>query len=227
MNTIHHHPEDASLTSYTAGALPAALALVVGCHLEYCARCRAVVAQAESIGGALMDQLTPQPMKAGAGAAMLARLDRLDRLDRESSVASVASTPVARPIVESKEKIPAKLQRVLGDAQLSTQAWRSAGPGVRVLSLDCKEGNLILLDIAPGHTVPVHTHRGTELTLILDGHYDDKLGHFASGDIADLDGRVEHQPRAGDQGCLCLAGLDAPVRYKALIPRLLQPFFRL
>ena len=218
MNTIHHHPEDASLASYAAGALPAALALVVGCHLEYCARCRSVVSQAEAIGGALMDDVAPTPLKAGASAAMLARLD-LEPQQLSHSAAAAAE--------HSIDKMPSKLQRLLGGAELARQPWRSAGPGVRLLSLDCKEGNAVLMDISPGHVVPVHSHRGTELTLILNGHYDDSLGRFACGDVADLDDRIEHQPKAGEQGCLCLAGLDAPVKYKALIPRLLQPFFKL
>ena len=45
--------------------------------------------------------------------------------------------------------------------------------------------NLILLKIAPGKSMPVHSHQGAELTQILKGAYDDELGHFAPGDIAD------------------------------------------
>ena len=220
MTTIHHHPEEATLAAYAAGSLPTALALVVGCHLEYCTRCREAVAQAEALGGALMDDLPQQALKPGAGAAMLARLD----LDED--VVPAAPAPSRRaPAVNPQ--LPTKLQRLLGDQSLEHSAWRSAGPGVRLLKLGCAEGNAVLMDIAPGYQVPVHSHRGTELTLIINGDYQDNLGRFASGDVADLDDRTEHQPKAGAQGCLCLAGLDAPVKYKGLIPRLLQPLFQL
>ena len=36
-----HHLDDATLLSYSAGALPAALAVVASTHLERCAACRA------------------------------------------------------------------------------------------------------------------------------------------------------------------------------------------
>lgn len=221
MNMIHHHPEEATLTAYAAGALPTALALVVACHLEYCSACRRAVAQAESLGGALLDQAEPEPVAARARTAML---ELLDQHVHAPDVAEAGSAPVVKSM---HKQWPAKLQRLIGGRELHQLKWRSAGPGVKIHSLDCGEGNTLLLDIAADHRVPVHSHGGTELTLILKGAYDDKLGHFTVGDVADLDGRVEHQPHAGQQGCLCLAGLDAPVRYRDWLPRLLQPIFRL
>ncbi len=215
---IRHHPEDASLTSYAAGSLPAAMALVVSCHLEYCKRCRRIVSEAEEIGGALIEQLGSEPPQARARAEMLARLDQEPALR--------PSTPSAkRPPSPGTRQFPANLQRMLGNAPLSQKTWRSLGPGIRLLKLDCGEGKAILLDIAPDHAVPVHSHHGTEMTLILNGDYVDGLGHFTRGDVADLDNRTEHQPKAGPAGCLCLAGMDAPLRYKSLLPRLLQPLF--
>ncbi len=216
---IHHHPEDATLISHAAGALPAAMALVVGCHLESCTRCRRVVAQAESIGGALIDSLEPQALKPQARRSILERLDVPEPTGVSPQPADLSDLP--------NPQLPKKLRQLLGTQALEQQRWRSAGPGVRLLKLDCGEGSAMLMDIAPNYRVPVHSHRGTELTLILDGAYDDALGHFAPGDVADLDHQIEHQPAAGPQGCLCLAGLDAPVRYKALLPRLLQPLFGL
>ena len=223
MNKIHHHPDDATLAAYAAGTLPAALALVVGCHLEYCEECMEKVRHAEAMGGSLLDDAPAPTVTQSARDAMLARLDALS---------SESATTVAAPTLDSapqpgtqERKLPRKLQRLLKGAALDDQAWKSAGKGVRVLKLECNEGNAILLDIMPGHAVPAHSHKGTELTLILDGDYDDELGHFASGDVADLDSEAHHQPVAGSSGCLCLAGLDAPLKYEKLLPRLLQPLF--
>lgn len=215
---IQHHPEDATLLAYAAGALPAAMALVVGCHLESCRRCRQAIADAEDLGGALIDELAPQAMQQDARQTMLQKLD----LDPAAE-----QIVLHRPEADDDRALPRKLQRLLGSRPLDQHRWRSAGPGVRMLKLDCSEGQIVMLDIAAHHKVPVHSHHGNELTLILNGDYEDKLGRFATGDIADLDHRIEHQPQAGARGCLCLAGLDAPVRYKALIPRLLQPLFKL
>ncbi|EGH16948.1 transcriptional activator ChrR, partial [Pseudomonas savastanoi pv. glycinea str. race 4] len=46
-----HHPGDATLVSYAAGALSQVLAVVTAAHLERCAECRARLRQAEEIGG--------------------------------------------------------------------------------------------------------------------------------------------------------------------------------
>ncbi len=213
MNTIHHHPEESSLAGYAAGSLPAALALVIGCHLEACPRCRSVVNDAENLGGVLLDGLVPTPLATGAREALLARLVDGDCEDRTEAAATGSPS----------HAMPAKLNRLLGGQDLAALGWRRAGPGVRVLSLDCAEGKAILLKVDPGRAMPVHSHRGTELTMILEGAYDDSLGHFGPGDVADLDARIEHQPVAGPDGCLCLAGMDAPLRFRAWLPRLLQP----
>ena len=54
MSRIEHHPKDDTLYSYAAGSLPAALALVVGCHLQFCPQCRSQVRSGERLGGTLM-----------------------------------------------------------------------------------------------------------------------------------------------------------------------------
>lgn len=219
MSHIKHHPESATLTAYAAGSLPAAMALVVGCHLEFCAQCRQTVAKAENVGGTLIDDVEPLALSSRA------RTQVLDLLDAE--IQHQTPTAETKSTSSGGAAMPEKLRRLLGTDDLTQLAWRSAGPGVRLLTLECGEGNAVMLDIAPNHVVPVHTHRGNELTLILKGDYTDCVGEFAPGDVADLDGDTEHQPKAGDLGCLCLAGMDAQIRYKGLIPRLLQPFFGL
>ncbi|TMV57076.1 transcriptional regulator, partial [Thioclava sp. BHET1] len=51
---------------------------------------------------------------------------------------------------------------------------------------------------------------------------------FAKGDVEVAEGDLEHQPIAGPgEACICLAATDAPLRFSQLIPRLLQPIFRI
>jgi len=72
--------------------------------------------------------------------------------------------------------------------------------------------------------MPEHGHGGSELTLLLRGSYRDEVGHFARGDLADLDETVEHQPVADPEtGCICLIGTESKARFKSLFARLLQP----
>ncbi|WP_415011575.1 cupin domain-containing protein [Amaricoccus sp.] len=73
-----------------------------------------------------------------------------------------------------------------------------------------------------------HGHRGLELTLVLGGAFSDETGLFRAGDLEVADESLGHVPRATDDGpCLCVAATDAPLRLRALVPRLLQPLFRI
>ena len=63
---------------------------------------------------------------------------------------------------------------------------------------------------------------------MLQGAFRDETGRFGRGDLEDADPTLEHQPVAeAGEDCICLAVTDAPLRFKALIPRLLQPLFRI
>ncbi len=75
--------------------------------------------------------------------------------------------------------------------------------------------------------MPVHGHRGMELTLVLSGSFSDDHGTFARGDIEEADESIEHQPVANEgEDCICLAVTDAPLRFHG-IAALLQPFLRI
>jgi putative transcriptional regulator len=76
--------------------------------------------------------------------------------------------------------------------------------------------------------VPDHGHRGTELTLVLQGAFADANDRFNRGDIEIADEDVTHTPVAlAGEDCICLAATDAPLRFRGLMPRLAQPLFRI
>ncbi len=76
--------------------------------------------------------------------------------------------------------------------------------------------------------MPSHTHAGLELTLVLQGGFCDRTGHFLRGDVAEADSDVDHRPVADDDGpCLCLAVTDAPLRLTGRVGRMLNPFVRI
>ena len=81
-----------------------------------------------------------------------------------------------------------------------------------------------LLRIPAGRPVPVHTHRGPELTLVLSGAFSDATGHYGPGDFQEADETLEHKPHADPgEDCICLAVTDAPLRFRSVAARLLQP----
>ena len=82
-----------------------------------------------------------------------------------------------------------------------------------------------LLQIPAGAAMPDHGHCGTELTLVLKGAFRDDDGHFGRGDIEIANEDLHHTPIAEDgEDCICLAATDAPLRFRGLIPRIVQPF---
>jgi putative transcriptional regulator len=101
--------------------------------------------------------------------------------------------------------------------------------GVRQAILPTGKGATArLLYIPAGQAVPDHGHRGTELTLVLQGAFSDASDRFGPGDLEIATEAMEHTPVAeGGMDCICLAATDAPLRFTGLVPRLLQPLFRI
>ena len=215
----HHHLDDATLLSYSAGALPSALAVVASAHLERCAQCRESLDAADRIGGVLMQQQRVDAPTDDARAAMLALLDAEPVLEHPAQPADIVEQ-------DDPDRLPGALHPWFGNS-LRALRWKRVAPGVqRIRASGIGGGTLMLLRIAPGSKPPLHSHGGNELTMILDGAYDDMLGHFGPGDVADLDGEINHQPvTSPGVPCICVAATDAPLVFSGWFARTLQPLF--
>lgn len=211
MTGIIHHIPDQLVRAHATGNLPHAFAVVVAAHLSMCDACRARAEAEEAVGGALLDRLTPADLSPGALDRLMAALDRPDPFPPPARRSGIFPAPVMAELGGRPPK------------------WRALGGGIRqqILSAD-REGSLRLLYIPPGEAVPEHGHRGLELTLVLQGSFADRAGRFGVGDVEVASDEVDHQPIAGAGApCICLAATDAPLRFHGLIPRLLQPIFRI
>lgn len=215
-----HHLDPSTLVSHAAGALSPEMAAVADTHLEVCAYCRRQLADAERVGGALLAQ--QQPGADDPARSERLRADMLARLQQPlPSSRPPADAQPARPPVDA---LPRPLQPYFGKSWKALR-WRWVAPGVHMIRAPKISGDtLILLKIAPGKSMPVHSHRGSELTQILKGAYDDELGHFGPGDMADLDSDIEHQPvTSPGVPCICVAALDGPLEFRGWLARKLQP----
>ena len=73
--------------------------------------------------------------------------------------------------------------------------------------------------------MPVHTHEGSEYTLVLKGSFSDASGRYGVGDIAIADDAINHRPMISrDEDCICFTVTDAPLRLTGTIGKLLNPF---
>lgn len=211
---IRHHLSEGLLTAYAAGNLSEAFALVVATHVTMCDECRARLGALEALGGAVMEA-DSVPMDEGSLDAVLARLD----------AAHSAPRPAPAP---RRGVLPAPLTDYVG-GDLEAVRWKPLGMGVRQAILPTARGaSARLLYIPGGQAVPDHGHRGTELTLVLQGAFRDEVDRFGPGDLEIATDELEHTPVAEEGApCICLAATDAPLRFRGLMPRLLQPLFRI
>ena len=212
MNDIKHHLSDALLMSYAGGGLNEAFSLVVASHVEMCDDCRARLGAFEAVGGTLFD--------CDATAS---------EVDLDATFALIdAGAPEPTPLKRQDGIFPSALQDYVG-GDLSAVKWRSIGMGVRQAILPTsKDASARLLYIPAGKAVPDHGHRGTELTLVLQGAFSDEFDRFGAGDLEIATEEDEHTPVA-DSGldCICLAATDAPLKFNGLIQRIAQPFLRI
>lgn len=184
-----------------------------------CDECRARAQSFDALGGAVLDRNTQSAMDEGSFAATLARI--------KSGTAPADALPAA-PRIAAGGTLPAPVQDYVG-GDLDAVKWRPLGMGVKQAILpSSKEASVRLLYIPAGAAMPDHGHHGTELTLVLKGAFHDEADRFAAGDIEIADEADNHTPIADiGEDCICLAATDAPLKFNGLLPRLLQPFFRI
>lgn len=211
MSAINHHVPDAMLAAYAAGTLPHAFAVAVASHVSLCAQCRVALEAHQAVGGAVLDGTD----EVAVSASLKERI--LDQLDAPF---------MPEPVYERSGIFPGPVMEAMKGR---APKWKKLGMGVRqdILTEDA-HGSVRLLYIPPGQAVPDHSHNGLEMTLVLQGSFSDETGRFGVGDIEIADETLEHTPVADPgEACICLASTDARLRFNALIPRLLQPLFRI
>jgi putative transcriptional regulator len=205
------------LTEHAAGSLSLAQSACVSAHLAYCDCCRRTVSQLQAVGAALFDTLDPEPV----GDALLDRV--LARLDEEEPLRYEAAGSHAQ------DATPALLRRLMS-GDFSDLSWKKITETLsttRIRTGD-KAFEFSLLHIRAGGEIPAHAHHGSEMTLVLQGGFEDQSGIYGPGDFLFRSGDECHAPRAfADEDCICLAVLDAPLRFTSWKYRWMNPFLRL
>ena len=209
-----HHPDSLSLMEYSAGNLSEPHALCIRLHLDECPGCRSRVDTLDSLGAVMMEH---QP-KVTVSESIFD--DILSRIDAEPAEQA--------PAVAAPKK--GALQKLLGD-DINNLPWKRQLGDVSVLDITDKfpgqREQVVLQKLAAGGKAPVHTHRGEETTIVLQGAFADQKGVFNQWDFVVLNEQDEHKPVAvGCEDCITLSVLSAPVKLTGTFTRLLNPFIR-
>ncbi len=210
---IHHHPDEALLLAYAAGTADEATSLVVATHMHFCVLCRMQGRTLESLGGAMLDELTPAPLAGDALQNTLARLDQV--------------TPYERPRrAASRDGTPAVLRTYLG-GDLRDVRWRRMGPRLSFVELFRRRDVTVrLLRGVPGADSGAHSHAGAELTLVLKGGYTDVTGNYGPGDFQIADAGLVHNTVADPgEDCINLSVTHGALRFEKLLQKIAGPFF--
>ena len=218
--SIQHHPDDELLLRYATGELPEAWSVLVATHVALCLECRSKVRAAEAVGGTLVAEAKPVDMLEGAFEATLARTLAPRSENGAGAVVSHADGDETKPL------LPQPLRDYAG-GDLNGVKWRRLGRGAYQIPLVSDRGSPAarLLRIPAGRPVPEHGHNGLELTMVLRGSFTDGGQRFGVGDVQTADADLEHQPVAEHgEDCICLAVTDAPLRFRGLFARMVQPF---
>lgn len=198
------HPNPAMLLAAASGAFAPAFGRVIEAHAALCRRCRATMANVESVGGHALER------EEGAALAPHA-------LDHAMSAIETAREPA---LPDELKDLPSELHRMIA-GMLGASRWRFGGFGLKLRTLNVPRianEKLRLLRIEPGGYLPRHTHDGHEFVLILSGAYKDETGIYRAGDVAFGDSELEHLPVAEPgEVCFALAATTSPLRFTGAV----------
>jgi putative transcriptional regulator len=223
---IKHHPTFELLKNFVDGELPASLSAGIAIHADMCEKCQSQIAQ-------LTDQVAEASFEFEE--AFLDRfivdeskdLDEVASISFEDMIEGITSSRDIESIKDKEDKFISfndeeyKLPSALTNMPLGKTAHVGKLSRARV-QLDENEIHTSLLHIEPGGGVPEHTHKGFELTLLLDGSFEDESGTYEKGDFIMLDGSHQHHPVSKD-GCLCYTVANDALHFTQGINKLLNP----
>ena len=211
------HPDIHMLTEFTAGTLPLAQSACVSIHLSFCSKCRETTEAQTALASALFEELEPVNVSDSKLDIVMSRLDE--------------AAPLTYPRDSGKERhsIPAMIQRLMSGGY-SDLSWKKITSALRISYLSTGDPyyEFALYHIKAGGVIPEHNHRGSEMTLVLEGGFSDSEGTYHAGDFLFREQGDIHSPAAlADEDCICLAVLDAPLSFTRLRHRWMNPFLQL
>ena len=211
----NYHPDLDVITEFSAGTLPLAQSACVSVHMGYCGQCRHQADQLANVGAALFESLDPVPVGDTQLNAVLARLDEQPPLEYAKTA--------------EKSGTPAILQRLMS-GDFSDLSWKKISASLRISYLQTGDPDheFALYHIKAGGRIPEHTHQGSEMTLVLEGGFSDANGSYHKGDfILRRPGDVHAPTSLQSEDCICLAVLDAPLKFTNWKYRWMNPFLKL
>lgn len=235
---INYHPTNAVLERYVNGELPASVSVIVASHIEMCEKCRQQAAMlTEKAANKLFK--AEQPCTEDVELALMftdlmaseskgfVSVDGDDLAMLEAITSVEPELPADLPVTVTEIEVGGKriaLPRAIKSIALSE--WKGLGKIARArLALEDNALKTSLLNIGKGGAIPAHTHKGFEITLLLQGSFSDEMGEYHVGDFIWLDGEHNHSPVTKD-GCVCLTVSSDALQFTQGVSQLINPLGR-
>lgn len=227
-HVVKYHPSLNLLEQYCDGTLVSDVALIVAAHLDFCPHCQSLRHDIEADLACQLAQQSVSPQQAA----------QQDSSAWEQMMAQIIEAPQVNAAELRRQQSPRQTTLQVGSHQFTLprsvqrlaekrNKWLNFG-GISTAKLPAGDGHhLSLLCIETNTQVPLHTHKGMEITLVLAGEMVDEMGHYAAGDLIINTPEHTHTPRnISAEPCLCLSVLTAPLEFKQGLTRLLNPLQR-
>lgn len=201
-------------SQYAAGCLDPAFSLMIETQATLRPDVDRAIARAEAIAGVFFESEDKAELSAGAAATAMAMIDAYESNARPTAQAVYRANEGLDEILSLPEPL-----RETALNSLQAGKWQNLTQGIRRLKLDAgSQAEVELYRIEPGCTVPRHSHKGSEFTLVVAGGFTDESGSFGPGDLSLKGPNDTHQP-TGDEGSVCfaLAVRDAGLKFTGVI----------
>jgi putative transcriptional regulator len=219
---ISFHPSFKDLRAFSADNCEPAMALMISAHVDMCPQCRHECFENQSeLASELFDRLLPSAPLDSQYHKMMSKITELP-------VSNFKVPEVSNTSIELDGKF-FELPRALRRYVKNTGNWSRLVGKLWQAPVDLGDiGNANFMYMEKGGRVPEHTHKGTEMTLVVDGQFSDGIAQYDCGDFTIMNNRHNHHPHSeADDGCLVFTIVDQPLHFTAGIARLLNPFSHL
>ncbi|WP_032096938.1 MULTISPECIES: ChrR family anti-sigma-E factor [unclassified Alteromonas] len=228
---IKFHPSPQQITEFVEGSLTPAVSLLVSAHCDMCEQCQMrIESETESLAANMVLEIEESFDESAQFGDMLSQITQApSSIESDARTSKETSSFKEKSVTIELDGRTFKLPRTLHRYIDKTGNWSSLVGKLWQAPVDLgNQGVANFIFMGSGGSVPEHTHRGTEYTLVIDGEFSDGLANYDTGDFIFMDGNKTHTPKSDTkEGCLVFSIVDQPLHFTSGLARLLNPFSHL
>ena len=208
--SITFHPQPDLLLKFASGNLDPAYCSIIEVHNSFCSGCANMIEQFEQLGGTHLEESMPMSMQTSFSEMM----QKLDEQNNQYAATEETQTQSSSKKLSSVKDILSFAKR----PSIQKSRWIPITKRISDIRVDITDPGYTarLIQLKAGTRVPMHTHQGEEVTVVLKGAFRDDLGLYKAGDFIIRNSSHKHMPYA-ESDCICFAITNAPLHYTGFL----------